>query len=299
MNRTLAPIIFLAISIVYGLFFYPSIQQSSSDFLLERSEDSQKNLGLLTLLKGTIEAAKHIPGVQILAGRAEPLEDIVDMLWYSALFSYIFNQILNLYAATDLFFILSIIILIIYLFLRIIYKLYFRHTHSTIYRLLEGILYHPIIITIYRGSLLFAIVLPVYIFSSMKFYQYYYKEFVLPEYQAITSIFADIEMVDKAVSKEPGKILQEGTNGFNGLWDKVSNFFSTTKAYAQAYGQGFLRLVSTDGRQKLQSYALNSLTLFILYFVVFPLALWFVLRSIFSKNEQQELKYPASQITDN
>ena len=188
--------IFILSCIVYSLFVYAPIRQSSQNFVQRRSEDSLKVFATFSIVKGVIEAAKAIPKINILAKRIEPVEQIVDMLWYFSLLSYIFNQILDFYISTGSIFTLSIFAIIIYQLFKIVYL--WRN-----WQIMAGILDTPIFRLVYRGALLFALILPLYIFISMNTYQWFDQEFVEPEYKAIVLMFSEVEAVEKSIdSKE-------------------------------------------------------------------------------------------------
>ncbi|WGK68891.1 hypothetical protein P0082_10445 [Candidatus Haliotispira prima] len=353
------------VCLAYTLFLHPRMREQSIDFTVERSADSLKTFGTLSLIKGGIEAGKSIPVLSAVIGYAEPIEELIDILWRLSLFSYVLNQILGLYTSLGFIPGLSIVLVLLYLLVFLCARLW---PQSGAYRSTVHFLRRPLLRTLFRCALFLAVVLPLYILLSSAFYRYYEKAFIEPEYLALTAMFADVRELSEQLEQKQGeemllqnelgarieqnRELAEGLaeemgildrdiaarekvrgwfqskdpeqlelearrrqlarqrrellettiresrelarsqgKGTAGLSDIVFDYLKEFKDYTQAYRQAFLRLMSAEGQQIIRNYIFNSLVLSTLYFVVFPLLMFLLVRSMVKGSETSELRH--------
>ena len=192
--RVIMSIIIIGISLLYALLWQPRLREQNRKFILQRSAETLKTFGTLSLIKGSIEVAKQIPAIKTLASRAEPAEELVDMLWRFSLFSFIWHQVLAIYIDTDWLFQMPLALVLLYL-LAVYLPLSIFQSSSQPYApfLNLSIFLRSHARILYLLALFLAVLLPLYILISSGFYRYYEQEYILPHYQALTETFMPVK----------------------------------------------------------------------------------------------------------
>ena len=213
-SRLVAPIIILISGLLYALLWQPQLREQNRQFIAQRSAETLKTFGTLSLIKGSIEVAKQIPAIKAIAGRAEPAEELVDLLWRFSLFSFIWHQVLAIYIETDWLFRIPLALVLLYLLaLYFPYFSWLRPSFGPFSGELPsriGTFVHSHARILYLAALFLAVLLPLYILFSSQFYRYYEEQHILPRYRALTEIFTPVQELANQ-RQERGKLqMQEG-----------------------------------------------------------------------------------------
>ena len=216
-SRLVAPIIILISGLLYALLWQPQLREQNRQFIAQRSAETLKTFATLSLIKGSIEVAKQIPAIKAIAGRAEPAEELVDLLWRFSLFSFIWHQVLAIYIDTDWLFRVPLALVLLYLLA--VYFPYFSYlswlrpsfgAFSDEPPSKIGTFVHSHARILYFAALFLAVLLPLYILFSARFYRYYEEQHILPRYQALAEIFTPVQELANQ-RQEQGKLqMQEG-----------------------------------------------------------------------------------------
>lgn len=214
-------IVFIAIiasGLLYALLWQPQLREQNRQFIVQRSAETLKTFATLSLIKGSIEVAKQIPAIKALAGRAEPAEELVDLLWRFSLFSFVWHQVLAIYIETDWLFRVPLALVLLYLLA--LYFPYFSYfsgfswLRPSFGRFSDeppskiGTFVHSHARILYLPALFLAVLLPLYILFSARFYRYYEEQHILPRYRALAQTFTPVQQLAKQRQQQEEGALQ-------------------------------------------------------------------------------------------